>query len=530
MRGTGVPYALGGAYSHYAFTGVWRDSKDLDAFVRPQDVRTVLDAFAEAGFDTEVRDPHWLAKVHSAPHLFDILFAVRHMTRLRITDEWLETSLAARFLGVPTRMLGPEETIATKVVHRQPGPVRRRGHPAHHPRPPGRGRLAAADRPARRRRGDRALAPRPLRVRVPHAPGVAAARAHASGRSSAFRRRPPCSAPAPSAAWSSTPRRSRGRRRVGLPGRRGAPPDPRPRGEAPVRVAALADLHCGVDGSARDEPHPRGRAGRGRSASCSAATSPTWAFWRRERPCWRRSPAVRLPVVAVLGNHDHESGQAEALAGLLRDGGVHAAGRHRLGAGRRRLRRRQGLRRRLHASPAHRRSARPAIKHFVDVVRAARPPPSTTRSPISARGSRVAVLHYSPIASTLAGEPLGDLPLSRRLAARRGDRPPRRRRGRPRTRARRHVRGRHRGRHPRAQRVTPGAEPQARRAGRPTSRSTSRRRADLAAGGAVSAARRRHAPRAAAHRRRRASGRGPPRTPSSPEGTSAACSCRRRRR
>ena len=114
MRSTGVPYALGGAYSHYAFTGVWRDSKDLDAFVRPQDVRSVLDAFAEAGFDTEVRNPHWLAKVHSAPHLFDILFAVRHMTRLRITDEWLATSLATRFLGVPTRMLGPEETIATK--------------------------------------------------------------------------------------------------------------------------------------------------------------------------------------------------------------------------------------------------------------------------------------------------------------------------------------------------------------------------------------------------------------------------------
>jgi hypothetical protein len=74
----------------------------------------VLDAFADAGFDTEVRNPHWLAKVHSPPHLLDILFAVRHLTRLRISDEWLETSLATRFLGVPTRMLAPEETIATK--------------------------------------------------------------------------------------------------------------------------------------------------------------------------------------------------------------------------------------------------------------------------------------------------------------------------------------------------------------------------------------------------------------------------------
>jgi hypothetical protein len=114
LHGSGVPYALGGAYSHYAFTGVWRDSKDLDAFVRPQDVRSLLDAFEAEGFDAEVRNPHWLAKIHSPPHLLDLLFAVRHMTRIRITDDWLQSGLAARFLGVPTRMLGPEETIATK--------------------------------------------------------------------------------------------------------------------------------------------------------------------------------------------------------------------------------------------------------------------------------------------------------------------------------------------------------------------------------------------------------------------------------
>ena len=52
MHGTGVPYALGGAYAHYAYTDVWRDSKDLDLFMRPQDVREVLDAFAAVGFDT----------------------------------------------------------------------------------------------------------------------------------------------------------------------------------------------------------------------------------------------------------------------------------------------------------------------------------------------------------------------------------------------------------------------------------------------------------------------------------------------
>jgi hypothetical protein len=114
LQKTGVPFALGGAYGQYGFTGIWRDSKDLDAFVRPEDVRAVLDAFEAQGFETELRDARWLAKVHSAPHLLDILFAVRHRTRLRIDDEWLRTAAPARFLGVPARLLQPEELIATK--------------------------------------------------------------------------------------------------------------------------------------------------------------------------------------------------------------------------------------------------------------------------------------------------------------------------------------------------------------------------------------------------------------------------------
>jgi hypothetical protein len=115
LRATGLPYALGGAYVTYAFTGAWRDTKDLDVFVEPRHVRPLLDALRTAGFATEVRDPLWLAKAHSGRHLLDILFAVRHARRLQVSDAWFETCLPATFLGVPTRLLGPEEVIATKV-------------------------------------------------------------------------------------------------------------------------------------------------------------------------------------------------------------------------------------------------------------------------------------------------------------------------------------------------------------------------------------------------------------------------------
>ena len=32
---------------------------------------------------------------------------------------------------------------------------------------------------------------------------------------------------------------------------------------------------------------------------------------------------IRIPIVAVLGNHDHESGHQDELAGMLRLAGVH---------------------------------------------------------------------------------------------------------------------------------------------------------------------------------------------------------------
>lgn len=115
LNGTGRPYAVGGAYAVYAYTGAWRDSKDLDVFLRPQDLKPALDALRGAGFDIEVRDPLWLAKVHRPPVFMDLLFAVRHTKSLQVTAEWFSTSLPLRLLGVSTRMLGIEEVIATKV-------------------------------------------------------------------------------------------------------------------------------------------------------------------------------------------------------------------------------------------------------------------------------------------------------------------------------------------------------------------------------------------------------------------------------
>ena len=115
LNETGVPYTVGGAYAVYAYTGGWRDSKDLDVFLRPEDLKPALDRLAEAGYETEVRDTYWLAKAHQRPLLLDLLFAVRHTTALKVTEDWFHSCRRGELLGVPTCLLGLEETIATKV-------------------------------------------------------------------------------------------------------------------------------------------------------------------------------------------------------------------------------------------------------------------------------------------------------------------------------------------------------------------------------------------------------------------------------
>lgn len=115
MNETGVPYGLGGAYAVYAYTGAWRDSKDIDVFVRPEDVRAVLDAMRAAGFEVEIRDRLWLAKVHHRPFYMDVLFALRRSASLRVTEDWLGARRTVELLGVEVPLLGREEVVATKV-------------------------------------------------------------------------------------------------------------------------------------------------------------------------------------------------------------------------------------------------------------------------------------------------------------------------------------------------------------------------------------------------------------------------------
>jgi hypothetical protein len=109
-----VPCLLGGAVAFNHFTGIWRDTKDIDVFCRPEDAQRVLDALADAGFRTEVVYESWLGKAFMGEVFVDVIW--RNANGLfPVTDEWFEHAPEADLFGSRQRMVPLEELILSKI-------------------------------------------------------------------------------------------------------------------------------------------------------------------------------------------------------------------------------------------------------------------------------------------------------------------------------------------------------------------------------------------------------------------------------
>jgi hypothetical protein len=109
-----MPYAVSGAFALHEHTGIWRDTKDLDLFLPTQQLEPALQLFHDAGFETEVRDPIWLGKAWRDGYFIDLITGMSNAV-IQVDQSWIDRSLPAEVLGVPARVLSPEELIASKI-------------------------------------------------------------------------------------------------------------------------------------------------------------------------------------------------------------------------------------------------------------------------------------------------------------------------------------------------------------------------------------------------------------------------------
>jgi hypothetical protein len=113
LNESGVPYMVGGGFALCHYTGLYRDSKDLDIFVRSVDYPKILKLFAAKGFRPELHDVRWIVKIFKDDYFIDVIFnSVNNICT--VDDVWLERASQGEFFGVKAKVVPAEELIWCK--------------------------------------------------------------------------------------------------------------------------------------------------------------------------------------------------------------------------------------------------------------------------------------------------------------------------------------------------------------------------------------------------------------------------------
>lgn len=109
-----LPFAVSGAVALQQHTGICRFTKDLDIFLSPADANRALPILARQGFECEIHDPVWLAKARRDGFFVDLITGMSNGA-ITVDAAWIRRSHPATVLGIKTRVLAPEELIASKL-------------------------------------------------------------------------------------------------------------------------------------------------------------------------------------------------------------------------------------------------------------------------------------------------------------------------------------------------------------------------------------------------------------------------------
>jgi hypothetical protein len=113
LAGSKVPFLVAGAYAFFEYTGIFRDTKDLDVFLRERDLDEAFRVLETAGFRTELEDPGWIGKAYRGEWYVDLIFSSGNGVAV-VDDLWFEHARPARVMGVDVLLAPAEEMVWSK--------------------------------------------------------------------------------------------------------------------------------------------------------------------------------------------------------------------------------------------------------------------------------------------------------------------------------------------------------------------------------------------------------------------------------
>lgn len=110
-----IPFMVGGSWALNAYTGLSRCTKDVDIFCRAEDYPRLLEFYEKQGYETDVEDERWIAKVCKGSMFCDIIFGSANAVS-PVNASWFQQVSRGTVLGVPVRLLPPTELLWSKTL------------------------------------------------------------------------------------------------------------------------------------------------------------------------------------------------------------------------------------------------------------------------------------------------------------------------------------------------------------------------------------------------------------------------------
>jgi hypothetical protein len=116
LQSAEIEFLVGGAFAFVHYTGIGRDTKDLDLFIRRSDWDTVTRVLSGDAITTELTFPHWLGKAFGGRErefFVDLIFSGGNGI-CEVDDQWFAHATWDESLGYPVRLMPVEEMIWSK--------------------------------------------------------------------------------------------------------------------------------------------------------------------------------------------------------------------------------------------------------------------------------------------------------------------------------------------------------------------------------------------------------------------------------
>jgi len=117
-RSAGIPSLLGGGFGLAAYTGRWRNTKDMDLYVRPKDAPAMIKVLTKAGFgnyyDTLPYDRGWIYRSTRDGIIIDIIWSMANR-RAQVDDAWFERAKVLVVRDERVQLVPAEELLWCKL-------------------------------------------------------------------------------------------------------------------------------------------------------------------------------------------------------------------------------------------------------------------------------------------------------------------------------------------------------------------------------------------------------------------------------